>query len=137
MPLPFLPLLVSWSGKAGNLRANQIFYKKLIVSSVEDSSYIGMVEDGDVGAYNRANRSLHHFVENGSAIVACAALSSYIFPMPAFVLSSVYCAGRIIHQSGYANGYGSHGVGFLLSSLSGQIIDGLNLLVALKGFGVL
>lgn len=60
-----------------------------------------MVEEGDVGAYNRANRSLHHFVENASALVAGFALSSFVFPLPTFVLVSVYSLGRVLHQNGY------------------------------------
>lgn len=124
------------SMKAGNLRANQILYKSLVDKS-DNAEYIGMVEDGDVGAFNRANRSLHHFVENGSAIVACVALSSFVFPKQTCVLASIYCLGRIIHQRGYSTGYGSHGAGFGLAMISGIVIDGLNLLVAAKGFGYL
>ena len=130
-PLNFKSKILSQ--KAGNLRANPIFYKNLAPGG--NDSYVGMVEDGDVGSYNRANRSLHHFVENASALVAGFALSAFVFPIATFILVLIYAIGRIIHQYGYSYGYGNHGIGFVLGMFSGIVIDGLNFLVAIKGFG--
>eukprot|EP00435_Cladocopium_sp_Y103_P049804 s1468_g15.t1 len=47
-------------GDAGNLRANMFIY------TVDDGSnkHVVLEEEGGIGEYNRANRSLGHFVEN-------------------------------------------------------------------------
>jgi hypothetical protein len=118
--------------KSGNLRANMILYRSL---NKKDESLIGMETEGAVGEYNRANRSLHHFVESSAGFLLGFALAAYAFPKPAFCAMSAFCAGRFLHQLGYSKGYGSHGAGFVLSMIASTTIDGLNLFVAGKGFG--
>jgi len=85
-----------------------------------------------VGAYNRANRSVHHMVENFGAFVAGMFMVGTVFPFPTFVLACIFCIGRVLHQVGYATGYGSHGKGFLLAFIAQSTMDGLAMVVWCK-----
>lgn len=98
-----------------------------------------LVEAGELGRYNRANRSLHHFVETSLGVVLCIALASSIFPAQTFGLTCLYALGRCAHQVGYssAKGYGAHAIGFMASTLSSEALGGLLLFAGLKGCGVL
>jgi hypothetical protein len=120
---------------SGNLRANMIVYEQIGESA--SCGKVVMAEGGDCGRYNRANRSLHHFVETSAPVVASIALVSQIVPFTGFVLTSVYALGRVLHQIGYASGYGVHAPGFILSTVSTEILGGLMLLTALKGLHVI
>jgi hypothetical protein len=116
-----------------NVRANPFIYK-----CVDDTgSAVIFDNEGAVGRYNRANRSLHHMIENMAPTLVCMLLAGYVFPMPSFVCVAVFCAGRLMHQVGYAGGYGGHGAGFALSLLAASTLEGFTLLVALAGTPVL
>jgi len=87
------------SSKAGNLRSNMYFYRQQ--GSNDEDGKIVLETKGDVGAYNRANRSMHHFSENVPGMLLCFPLAAYVFPFPSTVLMSVYAIGRVMHQTGY------------------------------------
>ena len=119
-------------GDKGNLRSNMFIYKQATDAEGEGSAIV-MNADGDIGAYNRGNRSLHHFLENSLPFVASLPVSFFLFPLPTFVLVCVFCLGRIMHQAGYANGgYGSHGAGFALAAISTNIVLGLLIISYVK-----
>merc|ERR1719473_1741107 len=101
-------------------------------------SVVILETEGGVGAYNRANRSLTHFIENSLPVILCLALAGNIFPFPSFVLAAVFTGGRILHQLGYASpkGYGAHAPGFLLAFIATMALEGLCLFVALSNLGV-
>ena len=109
----------------GNLRANMYIYKQ--ATDVDGTGpAVVLNTEGDIGCYNRGNRSLHHFLENGLGFVASLPFSFFLFPLPSFILVCTYCFGRIAHQVGYANyGFGGHGIGFLFDKLSSSIVLGL------------
>jgi len=117
--------------KSGNLRANPIIY----APRVGKGSKVTMVDDGEVGRMNRANRSLHHFVENSIPMAVNIVLASTVFPFPAFVCTCVFALGRVLHQVGYSSekGYGNHGAGFMLSSMAMETMCGLLLIAGFKG----
>merc|ERR1712072_933722 len=120
------------SGKAGNLRANMYIFKVLDAPS-DKTTPVVLEEDGAAGEYNRANRSLHHFVENTGAFCAGLYLVGVIFPIPASWITFVYAIGRVTHQVGYSGGgYGSHGAGFGIATLALAIMEGFLLLVVIK-----
>merc|ERR1712064_251269 len=97
--------------KSGNLRANMQIFKQLGASS--DAPYIVLETEGPIGSYNRANRSLTHFIENSIPTAIFVVLVGFVFPFPAMVLTAVFALGRVMHQMGYASGgYGAHGPGF-------------------------
>lgn len=123
--------------KDGNLRANMIFFKHLGPSDA-NQSYIGMVDEGLVGRYNRANRSLNHFVENSISVAVSMVLAGVCFPKASCLLAVMFAAGRVMHQVGYSGpvGYGKHGLGFFLSTIASASLEGLLALVVLKGFDV-
>ena len=54
-------------------------------------------------------------------------------PRETFVCTWLFCVGRIMHQTGYTNGYGGHGIGFALLTLAAVAMEGLMLVVAFVG----
>merc|ERR1719247_3461716 len=113
----------------GNIRANMYVY-----TVVEDQdSTVVLQEEGDVGCYNRANRSLHHFAENAWTLVLPLVLAGVVFPVPSFVLLVLFAVGRVWHQLGYSSsGYGAHAMGFTLSLVTSLVLEGLVIVVALR-----
>ena len=79
---------------------------------------------------------MHHMVENFAVVVAGIALVGNVFPFPTFVFTCLFGAGRVLHQIGYTKGYGSHGIGFMLHKIASAGIEGLALIIALRGFGL-
>ena len=132
-PMVFKSLIMK--GNSGNLRSNPFIYKA--IGKQPADNVVILDGEGDVGAYNRANRSLHHMVENFAVVLAGLFAAGQIFPFPVFVCVCVFAAGRSLHQIGYTSGYGGHGAGFAISTLATVTIEGLCTLVALKGFGLL
>eukprot|EP00457_Paulinella_chromatophora_P014608 gb/GEZN01015059.1/.p1 GENE.gb/GEZN01015059.1/~~gb/GEZN01015059.1/.p1 ORF type:complete len:232 (-),score=25.56 gb/GEZN01015059.1/:187-882(-) len=119
---------------ARNIRANMIIYE--MIGNNVPAGKVVMVEDGDCGVYNRANRSMHHFNENLGGFLATLLPATFIYPFPAFVLVCLYALGRVLHQVGYTKGYGSHGLGFGLSNMvAGGTLEGLVWLAILKSCG--
>jgi len=131
----------------GNLRSNPFIYKVVsidddpkgakIVNSDDDAKDVIFDSEGNNGQYNRANRSVHHMIENFGAFIAGIVVVGGIFPFPVFALVCLFAVGRILHQMGYMRGYGKHGPGFLISMLVTVTMEGLALLVFLKGSGTI
>ena len=120
-------------GKSAQLRSNMFIYKNAAEGSSE--SRIVLSTDGDEALYNRANRSLYHFLENSISMVLAIVLDSFVFPVPTFVLTVLFFIGRIIYTSGYTSGgYGSHVPGFIIIALTSNTLLGLLLIAGMKGF---
>merc|ERR1712176_881647 len=118
----------------GNIRANMMIYKTI----GSTGKMVVLEEDGAVGAYNRANRSLFHFNEYVGSYAPCILASGLTFPKPVFVFTLVLCLGRVLHQVGYsAGGYGAHGKGFAISMLAMLSLESLTLISALSIFGLI
>ena len=58
---------------------------------------VAMVEEGDIGRYNRANRATAHFLENAMSVPISMVMAGYIFPFPVLILTIVYCLGRVCY----------------------------------------
>ena len=71
------------------------------------------------------------------AVLAGLVLSGSVFPFPTFVCTCVFGVGRILHQVGYSSGYGNHGLGFMFAMLATLTMEGMCILVALAGLGLL
>merc|ERR1719272_631438 len=92
-------------GTDKNFRSNMFIYR--LAAEGASQSVVILQEDGDVGMYNRANRSLMHFIENGSPMILALILNSFVYPMPTFVIFVIYFLGCIVYAIGYTNsGYG-------------------------------
>jgi len=130
----FVPMAFK-NGLSGNIRSNPFIYK--VVSTDDDTKDVVFDSEGNNGRYNRANRSVHHMVENFGAFIAGTVVVGGIFPFPVFVLVCLFAVGRIVHQFGYMKGYGKHAPGFLISMLVSVTMEGLSLLVFLKGSGTI
>ncbi|OQS06917.1 hypothetical protein THRCLA_20258 [Thraustotheca clavata] len=121
--------------RSGNLRANPFYYKQ--IGKDASPNIVALIEDGSIGAYNRANRSLHHMIENYGALLAGLTLGAQVFPFPVFVIVCAFGFGRIIHQIGYTIGFGYHAPGFYIATLATATLEGLHFIIAMKGFGYL
>lgn len=125
-------------GNAGNLRSNMLIYK---VNSMEEGNkfpYVVMEEEGEIGEYNRANRALHHFVENSTGLVLCIIAAGTIFSLPVLVLVIIHGLARMLYQYKYAEGgygFGGHAGPFMLHSiLIAPIFEMLTWLAGIKMF---
>ena len=132
----------------GNMRANLYLFKvsketpkssmapleNLVPKKPVTYPPVILEDEGAAGMYNRANRSLHHFVENVPGFIMIYALAAFVFPFVAMVCAITFAVGRCLHQSGYTKGYGKHARGFALSILSTATLEGLVLVCVLKGF---
>ena len=83
----------------GKFRANMQFFK-LATDHANEKSAVILNTEGDFGAYNRANISVHHTVQNCPPFIATLQLSFFLFPLPSFVLLCVFCFARIVEQIG-------------------------------------
>ena len=119
-------------GKSGQMRSNMFIYKNAAEGSPQ--SRIVLSTEGDEAFYNRANRSLYHFMENSLSMVLAIILDSVVFPIPTFVLTIFFFIGRIIYTSGYTSGgYGKHAPGFIIVAIAQNTLVGLLLIAGLKG----
>jgi len=120
--LNFFPMIFKsqvMPGNAGNLRSNMIIYKVNVPDGAAEFPAVVLEEEGDVGKYNRANRALHHFSENGLAVALNIFAGGAVFGLPVMCLTAVYVIARIWYQIAYAvGGYGmgccKHGVPFTI-----------------------
>lgn len=120
----------------GNLRANMQFFR--VNTMDKPLPYVVLEEDGVIGNYNRANRSLFHFNENLGGVLLCLLCAGFVFPLPALICTSIFALGRVLHQIGYSSGgYGSHAPGFALAQLATASLEGLTTIAALSSFGVI
>ena len=88
--------------------------------------YVVVENEGAIGAFNRANRSMHNFVENNVATGARILCCAFVFPFPTFVTTCFYFVGRVMHQIGYSDPVGFNStvrlVGFILfTELLGEV----------------
>ena len=98
--------------KRGDLRSNMFIYKL----AAEDSSESAIIleQEGDIGLYNRGNRSLFHFMENCQPMVLGILLNSFVHPKPTFFIVLTYIIGRVVYTLGYTKGFGGRMPGFML-----------------------
>lgn len=120
-------------GSAGNLRSNMFFYK---VHQIDEQvlPYVVMEEAGEVGEYNRANRALGHFVENGINVAINLLAAGLVFSLPVLILTFLYVKARSLYQMCYASGgYGKHVIPFMLQQvLLAPTIEGFVWITAWK-----
>ncbi len=76
-------------------------------------------------------------VENFAVVLAGIFLVGNVFPFPTFVCTCLFGFGRVFHQMGYVKGYGAHAPGFIMHTFGVAGIEGMAVMVALKGFGYL
>ena len=116
---------VMGGGAAGNLRANLFIYK-LATDKPDEGSAVVLHDEGDLGRYNRGNRSIYHFLENCLPLVVAIPISFFLFPLPTSICVCIYCFSRIIYQIGYTKGgFGGHVIGFWLDRLTSAALIGL------------
>ena len=136
--LNFFPMVFKkqiMKGSSKNLRTNMSIHKAIDSQGNSQGQAIVMVQEGAVGQYNRANRSLTHFVETVPSVLITLPLVASVFPFPSFVLTVIYSCGRVMHQRGEAKGYGSHGAGFGIAMVTSFVLEGLCIVCACKAFG--
>ena len=116
----------------GDLWSN-VFIYRLAAEDPNESSCVVVNNEGDVGRYNRAHRGLYHFIENVLPVVFALPFTLYVYPFPSFVLTCIYCVGRIIYIHGYAvYFYNGRTPGYILERMSMCTILGLCLIAGIK-----
>ena len=115
-----------------DLHGNQFIYKFATKKDNEGSAII-VNEEGDVGQYNRANKSLYQFLENCLGFVAMLPLSFFLFTIPTFVSLAAFCFGRVIYQIAYTSG-GKQVLGWFLDRIATLTVTGLMILAYQKSF---
>lgn len=98
----------------------------------QTESRVILSSEGDEGKYNRANRSLYHFIENSMSVALGIALGGFVFPFPTFVVVMIFFFGRLLYTSGYVVGYGKHAGGFMIATFCSMTLNGMLLLVSFK-----
>ena len=122
------------SPKPDNVRTNPYIFVRA-TGDPSESSAVLMNQKGDIGRYNRANRSIHHFIEYGFGFLATLPLAFFTFPFPTMICIATFCLGQILYQIGYANaGFGMHIPGFYMERFSTCTLSGLLLIAAVKSF---
>mmetsp|Transcript_13491 Transcript_13491/g.31737 ORF Transcript_13491/g.31737 Transcript_13491/m.31737 type:complete len:227 (-) Transcript_13491:239-919(-) len=124
-------------GAAGQLRPNPFLYTQLTEEHKPTGPIIGFYGEGDIGVYNRANRSLQHMLENAPGWMVNLIAASVVFPFPCFILMCFIFVGRILHQVGYTYNYGAHAPGFMMSNIAAEVLGGLSLMAFFKGIQLL
>eukprot|EP00929_Paragymnodinium_shiwhaense_P065981 TRINITY_DN33054_c0_g1_i1.p2 TRINITY_DN33054_c0_g1~~TRINITY_DN33054_c0_g1_i1.p2 ORF type:complete len:139 (-),score=21.57 TRINITY_DN33054_c0_g1_i1:248-664(-) len=114
---------------AGNLRANHNIFK---VTGGSNLPYVLFEEEGAVGKYNRANRSLTHVTETGLGMLLAIPFAGYVFPYATVNLVVLYGLGRFFHMIGYSIAYGKHALGFAMSVLANSTLEMLVLVAGIK-----
>ena len=66
-----------------NFRTNLFIYR-MANKKHDAASAVILYEDGDLGRYNRANKSIYNFMESSLPIIAASPLAFVMFPYPAF-----------------------------------------------------
>jgi len=133
--LNFVPIRYK-NGLKGNIRSNPFFFET-VEGEKGKKTMVLYQEEGSNGKYNRSNRSIQHMIENSGAFFATIGPVGFVFPKQTCAIVAVFCVGRIVHQKGYSQGYGNHGLGFVISLLSIAALEGLALITFLKGEEIL
>eukprot|EP00929_Paragymnodinium_shiwhaense_P097230 TRINITY_DN58998_c0_g2_i1.p1 TRINITY_DN58998_c0_g2~~TRINITY_DN58998_c0_g2_i1.p1 ORF type:complete len:268 (+),score=64.14 TRINITY_DN58998_c0_g2_i1:74-877(+) len=125
-------------GSAGNLRSNMAIFKVGTAGDEAELPPVVMMEQGDVGRYNRANRALFHFNENALPVLLNAFAAAFVFPQPMFMIAVFYCMARIWYQVAYTTGgYGigvcMHGIPFAVQGiLCAPLFEGFVWVIGIK-----
>lgn len=115
------------------IRSNMYIYQVNSSPPSEQPQGVLLDESGDVGMYNRANRSMHHFTEWAGGVLFTSLCSINVYPFPVFILIVLLAIGRILHQNGYSTGgYGKHAPGFALATVSYLTIEKLCLIAGVR-----
>ena len=90
-----------------------------LAAEADSNSMVILESTGDVGLYNRGNRTLYHFLENSAPMLLGLVLNSFVYPFPTFVIMILYVMARMVYTIGYTvGGFGSHVPGFVLERLT-------------------
>lgn len=117
----------------GNIRANMFIFKVNTESDQPPMPPVILEDRGAAGKYNRANRSLHHFVESSPGMLLNFVPAGLLFPKESLGCMALFVVGRVAHQVGYTTkGYGGHGLGFGLALLASVLVEGLVLTAAIR-----
>ena len=114
---------------SSNLRSNMFIYKLAAEGSPE--SRVILSTDGDEGRYNRANRSLYHFLENSMPMIFGIALNSWVFPRIVFYLTMLMFVGRFFYtQQITRHGFGLHRAAFYMIIISHYMLGGMTIIIS-------
>ena len=94
-----------------------------------------LYQEGDIGTFDRATRTLTHFLENSYAAPFAIGILSFVYPVPVFVITCIFAFFRVAYSSMYTHGgYAQRLIGFFGSSFAMSTLQGMLLQVAILGF---
>ena len=120
--------------KAGDSFWSNVFIYRLAAEDPTQSSAVILNTDGHIGQYNRAHRTLYHFMENVAPVIVALPWTFQIYPFPSFILTCIYCLGRVIYAIGYTAAFSARTPGFAMDRISMWSLVGLCLTAFIYSF---
>lgn len=102
------------------------------VYGLENAGYVLMETEGILGKFNRAQRALQNYFEQQPLYFVYFLLAGYVFPLPAFVLASIFSIFRTVGAVGYTKAADDRMKGNILAGFSMAALEGLVLLAGVK-----
>ena len=87
--------------------------------------YVLLENEGVLGRFNRAQRSVQNFNENFPQTMLYILLAGFVYPKEVLVLSSVFAVSRYISAIGYTAGADGRTKGFMLANLAIAVVEAL------------
>ena len=116
---------------------DQHCYKVYSAPGQPELGYVLFEQEGALGAFNRAQRSVANYWEVAPFFFLNFLLGGFVFPFPAFVAAVVFGLARCISAVGYTGGKEGRIGGFMLGNLANQACEGFVLFSGLKSLGYL
>merc|ERR1719469_1263821 len=108
---------------------NQQVYKVYTPSGAPQLGYVLMEEEGEIGAFNRAQRAFQVYLENAPQNFLYFVLAAFVFPFPCFVLTSLYAFFRAWAAVGYTSSTAGRGKGSMFGGFAALTAEGMVLIV--------
>jgi len=97
-----------------------------------DKSLVMMVEEGDLGKFNRAQRGLANLGEYLPLFVAEMLLAGFVFPWEVMVITILFSCARLLGAIKYTADRKARMTGNMLGMVMMGLLDGLLLVVGVK-----
>lgn len=94
--------------------------------------YVLMDQEGVNGKFNRAQRAVVNYNETFPQTALYIVAGGFVFPKEMLVLVSIYSAARVMMAVGYASSVKGRMLGFMISNLTGSLLEVLVGIIAYK-----
>lgn len=94
-----------------------------------------MEQDGNLGAFNRAQRAWQNYHETMPTVALQYILSSFVFPFESFVCVSIWALGRCFQAAGYVQSAEGRMKGGMPGIIALNILNAMMLFIAIQTLG--